>query len=162
MENDYGFNRDDNPPRRPRVTPIRKIGASDQLTCVVLSPGIQGFKTHWIGHTVPCRNDKKLCQYCLQQVPPPMKWSGFLLVAVQKPDVETVFIEITEFTLDRFRKETSDFPSFRGLQVFICRERKNIRAPVKITVLGHVGQHRQLAPDQDVVPTLRRIWKLED
>jgi hypothetical protein len=159
MGKNVQFSTDDEPNFRPRVTPIRKIGATDQVTVVILSPRIQGFNTHWDGdHTEPCLVGDSLCRLCLKKVP--RKWTGFLH-CFDETTREHCFIELTDFAWERLKKLAADYPSCRGLKVCFVRERKTIRSPVKATILGLEPAHRIQSPERRVEPTLRRIWGLE-
>lgn len=159
MSHDFRFNRIDRPVHRPRVTEIRKVGATDQLAVIVLGTKVHGFGTHWDnGRTVPCTEDRKDCPRCEKQVP--FKWVGFLHVYLTSVE-EHYFLEMTDFAFARLEKLQGKRPDLRGLKLTVLRERKTIRAPLTFVLLGEASpaslmKVKERLPDE----TLKRIWNI--
>lgn len=160
MDTSIPFTRLDDPPKRKRVVPIKQVGATDQLTLVILSPNCHGYVTHWTGKkTVPCLGGPKLCEHHLKQVP--VTWRGYLHVCLQFDPSEQYFIELTEFTLERIKKLQGDRPSLRGMICCFSRERKQRNAPIMVVHVGDSSGYKQLPREQAPDETLARIWNLK-
>jgi len=154
----FQFSRNDNPAPRKRLTPIVSVGATDQITATILSESVWGLDTHWWrGSTVPHDQTPGQCAYCIEKAP--MKWRGFLYAFLRGRN-ELAFIELTDFAFQRLRKEAEGRETLRGLIIGLHRERKTVKAPVVIAIVGEEPAGKTLPKSRTPEETLKRLWKL--
>jgi len=155
---DDRFKRDDFPAHTPRVTPIRKIKATDQIVFSILATWIEGFWTHWVGSTTrPCMvNGDEPCEWCQKNAP--KKWAGYLF-GYDHQKGELAFLEMTTFGFEKLQKLFPDEKNLRGRKVTVQRERKSEKAPIYFVDSGYVHESLVQVKERSVLPTLKRIWK---
>jgi len=156
----FQFARNDDPRPRARCVPIKPIGATDQLTAVILAPKVWGLDVHWTGGRIqPCRADGTLCNLCLERCP--VKWRGYLHCVLQASG-EQCFIELTDFAHERLKRVTADKLTLRGLICLFQRERKTVKAPINVSLVGETATYKVLPPERTPEETLKRIWNIRD
>lgn len=159
MEKRFKFRETEQPVFRPRVTEIIKVGATDVLTCIVISDKPLWVGTHWANDvTRPCEEPQASCKLCKRKAP--FRWQGYLHVWLDSRQVHG-FLELTDFAGEKLLKLQGDRKTLRACVLHVHRERKAKNAPLAFAIVGtHDEKLRPLGKERDVRPTLERIWKL--
>ncbi len=159
-ETSNAYSRDDYPKPRARVIPLEKVLGHEVLHVVILSNWVHGFHTHWMDNrTQPCLNDETLCPGHLRKAP--LKWNGYLHCWDPRTQ-KSFFIELTDYAWEEFLKQLNGRKCLHGLSVTIRREKGHKRSPLLIVLAGELPSHKKLPTGSDPLPTLKRVWKVEN
>lgn len=156
-----GTLRVDSPPKFEMITPIIKILPGVVKTFVLVSEKPQGYYTHWNGeHTRICTAHLGKCSRC-EEKKYPRKWLGFLHCLCVNFR-EHAFLEITQKGRDDLEAVLSSDPTWKGVLVSVTRETRNPKSAVVFSKYRSAYAERAIPAEKDVMPTLRRRWRLEE
>ena len=147
------------PPGEERVTPIEKIGQTDNLRVVALANEMYGLDTHWCGktrRTIPCLEDQEKGIECPHHSLP-RRWKAWLCCYYHAKR-KIVLVELTDLSVQGLYAQLGELP-LRGAVLMIRRERQEKRAPVVIEYLSHEHRMEPLPPATSEEATLKRLWK---
>lgn len=149
------LDRDPRPPSPGPRIPIIRVGPGETLNCHCVSPGIQGFWTHWLGdRSQPHYRDPAECPGC--KIGAPKRWKGYLFCIIHEKRVNA-FIEVTPATALQLGEQLDQGESLRGVMLQFKRTAKK-NGRLAVTVLTNRIDSKKLPPDQDCEATLRNLW----
>lgn len=151
------LNRQPSPPAIisvPRLTVIRPGYA---VRCVICSPLLDGFHTHWdpkLKHSVECTKPTELCVGHSRKLP--IRWKGCITVLFGH-EKKPVLLDIppeTGLALETIQAKKS----LRGVIVSFKREGSNIRSRLLVEEVDSHDHPDKLPPPIDPLPTLKKLW----
>jgi hypothetical protein len=149
--------RNDAPIIRKRVLDLRRVKATEQLPCMILSPWVMGYDTHWMSNmTAPCTMKTGDC--ILHDANAPYKWIGFLHI-LPSGEKDSCFLELTDFAWKNVLTAIDPRLSLRGLRMCFMRKRQSVKSPVICNLLSPEPMLVGVPPAQDVETSLRVAWK---
>jgi hypothetical protein len=143
------------------VVPVLKVRATDRLCFVCASERPWGFVTHWTGkQTQPCIAHRAKCQHCIALRP---KRSRGYLLAVSAIGKVFGFVDLTPQAFASALVYADHFGTLRGRWFAVERDKQSMRGQLIIETLAEGRAVPDPLPaDQDPLPSLLRIWGLEN
>lgn len=140
---------------------VLRIDKDDHAKVVICNATVEGFECHWDivkKRKTRCSGRKNGCPNCEKQMPG--KWAGFFCCAML-PLMELRYLEVTAFAYEHLRLQIPHGENCRGLVCMVERERRNIKSPLRMSVLGRWEGPRTLPDPESVEPTLMKLWPAE-
>jgi hypothetical protein len=153
----FSFRRD--PPPKGNVYKVVTWHPGYVRNVIVLAETFIGLDTHYGNHrTHPCTKPTSACPGHLAQWP--IRWKGYLFV--KEPSVSRpFFLGLTPGSVEELKDAAQGKVSMRGMIVNVSRTGKHKNAPLQVQYVGEYQGEEPLPTEQDVMPTLLRIWGLD-
>lgn len=148
------------PPEGKPTLHLKRLKAGEEVVCHVCSKAVWGLNTHWAGnHSIPCFKDKKKCDGCKKGLP--RRWKGFLHI-ITCADRRQFLVELTSQATVLFHDQIPDKCDIRGLRIRLYRGRGGDNSRLRCELYGDKSITLRLPDPADPLPTLQKIWRMED